>query len=263
MNSFFVSLGILGSIITFFYICMLLFAHFFANKMIFPAPPTSYENLPNLFFIENKKHGLRVASITLEAKNPKGFLLYCHGNGEDIGDLYPLFLEFQSRGYTILAFDYPGYGLTEGECSEKNCYLSARTTYLWFLENYTISSEEVFVYGRSLGGGSAFYLASEFNLGGLIVEGTFLSTYRVMTRVKLIHRDCFDNLAKLPKIQSPLLVIHGKQDKTVPFRHGEVLFHQYQGMKSKLWLPNASHNDVIEKGGEVYWRCLQEFIQFK
>lgn len=238
-----------------------LFAHLFAHKMIFPAPSSSYQALPDLFWMPSACAENGLASVYLEAPNPHGVILYCHGNAEDLGSLYPVLKQYQDRGYSILAYDYPGYGMTGGDASEKNCQQAVLEAYDYLFTEKQIDPKSIYAYGRSLGGGSAFYLASRKELGGLLVEGTFTSTYRVMSRYQLLKKDCFDNLALLPHVHCPFMVFHGKLDRTVPFWHGQKLFEKYTGKrKQSLWLDNAGHNNVIEVGGECYWEALCEFI---
>ncbi|MGA1409517.1 MAG: alpha/beta hydrolase [Prochlorotrichaceae cyanobacterium] len=189
-------------------------------------------------------------------------ILYSHGNAEDLFALQNTLAGFQDRGYGVLAYDYPGYGQSEGKPSERGVYeaIDAAYQYLTIVED--IPTEQILVYGRSLGGGPSVDLVSRQPVGGLILEATFVSIYRVVTRIPLLPIDKFLNLAKIPQVDVPLLIIHGTEDTTVPFWHGEALYEAATTTSKHLEVvEGAGHNDLQAILGDRYWEVIQAFSQ--
>ena len=92
-------------------------------------------------------------------------------------------------------------------------------------------------------------------------ESGFTSAFRVMTRIRLLPFDRFDNLQKLGHIKCPVLVIHGKQDEIIPFRHGLQLYEAARQPKINFWVDRAGHNDLLTIAGEAYWETARRFEQ--
>jgi fermentation-respiration switch protein FrsA (DUF1100 family) len=74
-------------------------------------------------------------------------------------------------------------------------------------------------------------------------------------------RTRYDNLAKVPRLQVPLLVLHGDRDEIVPFAQGRQVFDAAPEPKRFFAIKGASHNDTYVVGGEAYWRALREFLE--
>ena len=97
-------------------------------------------------------------------------------------------------------------------------------------------------------------------MAGLILESTFTSAFRVVTRWPLLPGDKFKNLRKLSAVKCPVLVIHGRDDRTIPFHHGQSLYTAARSKsKQYLWVDHAGHNDLPRWAGESY---RQSFVQF-
>jgi len=96
---------------------------------------------------------------------------------------------------------------------------------------------------------------------GLIFDGAFTSTFRALTGRRLIPWDKFDNYARLPKIECPVLIIHGTLDRTVPFSHALKNWNAIPGPKQRLFVEGAHHGNVVELAGRDYWNIVMHFIQ--
>lgn len=238
------------------------YAYLFAHQQIFPDVEPSYTKGDDIFHIHSEDDE-QIAAYYLKA-NPrngaKRLLIYCHGNGEDIGHCRDWLGTFQQFGISALAYDYPGYGLSSGKASEQSCFAATLAAYTYATQTLGYAPEEIILYGRSLGGGPASWLAENQPVGCMILDGTFTSTFRVVTQRKLIPWDVFDNFARLPKIETPILVIHGTEDLTVPFSHALRNYEVIQSPKAKLWVEGAGHNGLISTAGKTYWDTLLGFI---
>jgi len=124
-----------------------------------------------------------------------------------------------------------------------------------------IPSESIVLHGRSLGSAPSCKLASEYKVGGLILESPFVSAFRVMTHVTLLPWDKFSNIDNAEKVSCSSLVIHGEMDEVVPFWHGQRIFDALPEPKTFHRIPKASHNDMAHMGGEAYWEAIKDFCQ--
>ena len=242
------------------YAGMCLYAYLVSDSMIFPDFEASYADGPEIIKLKSTD-GEILSAYFLEEAGSREVLLYSHGNGEDIGHIRPLLTQFQKRGISVLAYDYPGYGTSTGRPSEKGVYAAAEAAFLYLTEQKDYPPESITLYGRSLGSGPACWLAGRYPVAGIILDGAFSSTFRVMTHVKFLPFDKFDNLAILPKLDCPVLLIHGKMDSVIPFSHALKNQAALNGSAETLWIETANHNNLIELGGHRYWDTVLRFIR--
>jgi fermentation-respiration switch protein FrsA (DUF1100 family) len=158
-----------------------------------------------------------------------------------------------------LAYDYQGYGTSEGEATERHTYDDEEAAYNFLVQTMHIQPTNIIAFGRSVGGGPAVDLASRRPVAGLILESAFTSAFRVMTRVSVFPFDRFDNLHKIKKVPCPVLIIHGTQDSVINVVHGRELFAAAHEPKQALWLEGANHNDVAFVAGPRYSDALKAF----
>jgi fermentation-respiration switch protein FrsA (DUF1100 family) len=192
-------------------------------------------------------------------------LLYFHGNAgnlENRSELLELFADF---GANVLALEYRGYGQSEGDPSEAGLYLDARAAYDWAVAR--VPAKKLVLLGESLGGGPACELASTREVGGVILLSAFTSVADMAARsfpwlpVRWIVRTRFDNLAKIPKIRAPKLIIHSRTDEVVPFEMGPRLFAAAAEPKTSLWLDRAGHNETFYSQGQRVTKAVKAFLQ--
>lgn len=203
--------------------------------------------------------GGSVAAVYLPNPAAKHTLWFFHGNAEDLGALEPFLREMHARGYAVFAYDYPGYGVSTGRPNEEAIYAANAAAARYLQDTLKVPLSRVILVGRSLGGGPATDLAAREPVAGLVLQSAFMSVYRVMTRVRLLPFDQFENLRKLPRVKCPVLVVHGTADEVIPFKHGEKLHAAAPGKKSHLWIEGAQHNDFVAIAGERYWNALRDF----
>ncbi len=249
-----------GAVLVVLYGGLCLFAVVMADRLIFPAPPPSYseESVTLRIPVED---GSDIAAVWLPASPERSTILYCHGNAEDLGDIRPVLDQLRERGFSVLAFDYPGYGLSDGEPSEEGCIAATDAAYTYLRDVRRVNPARIIAYGRSLGSGPAVDLATREPLGGLILEGAFTSCFRVMTNVSILPWDVFDNLAKIPSVTCPVWSVHGNLDRTVPIDHAKKLYAAIKSPRMRLWVLTAGHNDLLTQAGEIYWQNLDRFTR--
>ncbi len=236
------------------------YAYFFSDRELFFPEHGSMQKPVGFMKIPDGK-GEHLAALYLPNAEAKYTVWYFHGNAETLGDLEVRMLDFQRNGYAVFAVEYPGYGLNSGDPTEEGIYEATEIGLKYLEETLGVGPESIVAYGRSLGGGPAVALAADERIGGLILESAFTSAFRVVTRVRLLPFDKFDNLAKMPTVRCPVLMIHGLNDRIVPPSHGNTLYHAVRAPKQKLWVKYAGHNDLLDWAGPDYWKALGDFTR--
>ena len=244
------------------YLVFCALAAIYAEKILFPAPMPPACVAEQIDFFVTTESGNKIACVRRSpAQETNGpVILYSHGNGEDLGHLMAFLEETSEKGFEIIAYDYPGYGLSEGKPSESGCYEAIDATYRHLIDELKIDPSRIILWGRSLGSGPSCYLASRSEVGGLILETPFLSAFRTVTEIPVLPWDRFRNMERLDDIHCPSLVIHGEMDEVVPFRHGKKLYRGLPEPKTFLEIGNASHNDFREIGGSKYESAIRDFL---
>jgi fermentation-respiration switch protein FrsA (DUF1100 family) len=241
------------------YLGLCIYAYFCAEKIIFQPQPSSYRDTNQIIKFDSGD-GVKISAIYLPNPNARYTILYSHGNAEDIGQLLPTLGEIKDIGFSVFAYDYRGYGTSSGTPSEENAYRDEEAAYTYLINNLGVPANQIIALGRSLGGAVAVDLAHRQQLGGLIMESSFVTAYRVLTRIPLFPFDKFNSLSKIKEVHCPVLIIHGIRDEVIPFWHGEKLFQAANEPKLSFWVDEAGHNNLFEVAGNRYGQVLREFL---
>ena len=238
------------------YAAVLAVVYLVTDKVIFlPRPAASYTEIDSQVTL-NTQDGATIMAVHLTNPKAKFTVLYSHGVAEDLGPLLPFLESYRDRGFSVFAYDYHGYGMSEGRPSEENTYRDVAAAFRYLVDQAHVRPEDIIVHGRSIGAGAASYLASEEPVGGLILESAFVSAFRSVTRVRLTPFDKFENLKRLNGIHCPLLVIHGLNDDVISPWHGRELFAAAAEPKFNLWVEQATHDDIPLVAGPAYWDAI-------
>jgi pimeloyl-ACP methyl ester carboxylesterase len=214
--------------------------------------------------------GVQLHGWYVPADSPGPLLVYFHGNAANITHRVPNLQYLNRLGLPVFIFDYRGFGASKGRpLREEDLYRDARGA-LDRLRQRGWNPERMVYFGRSLGAAVALQMALEKPPAGVVLECPFTSL-RDMSREKTpvtfalagwwgIGRR-FDNLAKIPRLQRPLLVIHGEKDQVVPWSMGKRLFDQGPDPKTFLSVPGAGHSDSYLVGGESYQLAWRNFLE--
>jgi fermentation-respiration switch protein FrsA (DUF1100 family) len=234
-------------------------AHF-TDRLIFAPPPSSYDGQMGGLVRLPTATGDTVAGLLATTPEAPLTVVFTHGNAEDIGDLRDFVATYRTLGVSVLAVEYPGYGLSTGRPTESGAYAAGDAALAWLADN-GVPPGRVVLHGRSLGGAVSVDLATRHPVAGLILESTFTSAFQVMLPLAGLPGDRFTSLAKLPGVTAPTLVIHGRRDEVVPFRHGRQLAEALPPAQvSSWWVDDAGHNDLLLVAGDAYWGRLRAFL---
>lgn len=198
-------------------------------------------------------------------------LLFCHGNGGNISYRQGYIRVLHYLGFNLLLFDYRGYGKSEGSPSEQGTYMDGEAVWRYLTGELKIAPQNIYIYGESLGGGIASYLAEEkskegISIGGLVLGSTFTSIpdraqeLFPFLPVHQLARYRYPNLQRLAHITCPILVFHSPQDEIIPFHHGQTLFAQARSSKAFVEL-RGDHNTGFLQSLTVYEQGLKELAQ--
>lgn len=196
----------------------------------------------------------------------RGTVLYCHGRSGSIGSRLGIFRRLYRLGVDLLAFDYRGYGRSQGVPSERGLGLDVRAAHDYLTGVQGRAPESIVLFGHSLGGAVAVDGASHRPVAGLVVEASF-TDLKDMARVlspqvplHLLTRNGFRSGEKVGNLECPKLFIHGTADATVPLELGRRLYEVAAEPKDLYVVEGASHNDLHLKGREAYYRRLALFF---
>ena len=231
------------------------------NALIFHPPQCSYQ--PSDVHLIRCKDS-RVAMKYLPNPDATYVLLYSHGNAEDLGHTLPLMRAFRDRGFAVVTYDYPGYGLSrdeKGEPTEKGAYRSALSVYGCVTGTLKFPPERVIIVGRSVGAGPATFLAQNVESAGLVLISPFVSAFRVVTKYPILPFDKFKNLKRIAKVDEPLLVIHGTDDGVIPCWHGKKIYAAASNPKRALWLHGVGHNNLFSLKGKEVLVAVADFVE--
>ena len=202
----------------------------------------------------------------IPAPQARGTLLYLHGNGGNIGHRLDPIAVFHGLGLNILIIDYRGYGASTGTPSEEGTYQDALAAWNYLTQEKGLRSEQIVLFGESLGGSIAAWLAARHTPTALVMYASFTSVPDMaqqlypMFPARWLARYRYDTRAALGKVTCPVLIMHSSEDEIIPFSHGQALFAAARGPKRLVEL-RGGHNDALLVSRDVYAREVGRFVE--
>lgn len=214
---------------------------------------------------------------TLPADDPHPLVLYFPGNGGNRSYRLKEIRQLTALGCHVLYFDYRGYAGNPGRPTEADFALDAHALWDYAIDQLGARHERVVIWGESLGGGVATRLANDLaslkiTPGGLILRCTFTSMvdagsyHYPWLPVRWVLIDRYPTIDRIASITCPVLIIHGREDRIVPFEHGQRLFaaardSSHNGIQKQfLELPHAGHNDMMYVAADEIRAAVAEFL---
>ena len=173
-------------------------------------------------------------------------ILYFHGNAGSLENRIHKINHFKDMNINFILLAWRGFSGNKGKPTEQGLYQDARSAVKWLI-NQGVTEENIIIYGESLGTGVATEIAQNKNFAGVILESPFTSMidlgkkYYPIFPVKLLLKDKYESEKKIKNLKSPILVMHGKKDKIVPFYMGEKIFDMANNPKFNYFTEMDDH----------------------
>lgn len=172
-------------------------------------------------------------------------IVFFHGSDGNLS--YELStLRFLHRfGASVLMVDYPGYGRSEGHCSERNCYRAGDAAWAFVHQAQGVPARDVILFGQSLGTAVATYIASSRACGGLVFQSGFTSVPAIATGLFpllpywlfwVFARTRMNSLRRIPSCKCPVLVMHSPADEHISIEHARRIYGRAPGPKKLVEL---------------------------
>ena len=188
--------------------------------------------------------------------SPSPLMIHAHGNGELIDIQTHSVSALRAAGIGILLVEYPGYGRSTGNPSEKSVTEAFVAAYDWASHDERVDPARIIGYGRSLGGGAVAQLAARRPIAALVLESTFTSIGELVRANHIpgwLIVNEFDTRAVLAKYSGPVLILHGTHDGTFPVALAHALHKA--SPRSELHVQDCGHNDCPSQ-----WELVLGFL---
>lgn len=194
--------------------------------------------------------------------HPGPAVIFAHGNAELI-DLWPREMErYRRMGISVLLPEYRGYGRSAGSPSQEAITADFERFYDQLVARPEVDRRRVVFHGRSLGGGAVCALAARRPPAAMVLQSTFTSMRRMARRYLVpgfLVRDPYDNLEVVGALGCPVLIVHGRRDRLIPFEHG-VELSRAAARATLVDYPEADHNDCPPDWSR-FWDEVERFLR--
>lgn len=238
------------------------------NNIYFPSKEVYETKYPheNVYFktIDDKK----LNAWYVPPKKEYPIIMFSHGNGGNISYFFDMLIPVANMGYGVFIYDYRGYGKSEGFPFEKGLYKDARAALNFLNNEKNIKSENIILWGLSIGGGVTSQIAIEDDFKAVILQSTFTNTRDMgkATLKRVTKKDWlqnlvyfvpfiqkFDNYSRIDKITEPLLIVHSIDDSMIPY---------YQAIKNNKKSKNGEFSLVNGDDHNDYENSLPVIVDF-
>lgn len=199
-----------------------------------------------LFF--DVEPGVRINGLHFFREQPKGLILYFHGNTRSIKGWAKYARDFYRYDYDVVLVDYRGFGKSTGKRSEKEMLEDMQFVYEELTKTYP--QHHMIVYGRSIGSGFATKIAADNKPRYLILDSPYYSFTKVVERflpvlpVKFVLRYHLRTDKWIRKVNCHTYILHGTKDRLIPLRHSERLQQLSPHKITLIRIPGAGHNNL-------------------
>ncbi|HEY9757201.1 MAG TPA: alpha/beta hydrolase [Oculatellaceae cyanobacterium] len=214
--------------------------------------------------------GNRVHAWYIEKPGAKLTTLVSHGNGFNLTFLLENFKMLLNDGSSVFAYDYEGYGRSEGQPSVERACDDARKAYSYLVTRKHVRPDSIILFGESLGTGITGNLASKVASAGVILQCPFLSLRERAVEILpvehiypqfLFPENALDNAAVFSKQHPPLLIVGGVKDTVLPVHHADKLAEVALAPKSYIRIEEAGHSgDPLLLQSPLYAQSLKAFL---
>ena len=263
-NLFFLLIGI--------YLCILIFVYFYQDHLLFFPDGTRFSDcqLANQLGFQTIETQYQNQKIRYHLKtDPKALanIIVFHGNASTSCRNLAVYLALKSLRLNFVLAAYPGY---EGDHLDKPgeaIFLKNGEALFDYIKRQSYGKLPTFLFGRSLGTGEAVYLASVRPVEGLILQTPYSSISEVgayhypFLPISLINQNVFPAYIWAPDVKSPVLLLHGTNDQTIPFRYAQKLAQLFKAQVKVVKIEGAGHDDITTWGNGIFWKEIGDFLR--
>ena len=252
------------------FLCVVLVAMFFETWLVYPIPPLASGNWhpAGLAFEDvnfTSADGTKLHGWFVDRPRATRAVLYCHGNGENVGMNADLVAELsEALNASVFIFDYRGYGHSAGTPNEAGCIADGLAAQKWLAQRVGKQPSDIVVMGRSLGTAVAVAIAAQQGAHALVLVNAFSRMTDAAAHhfpwlpVRLVMKNRYDSLARIRDYRGPVFQSHGTADVVVPFQLGRQLFDAAPTPTKKfLEFRGLNHNEAEPP---AFYRELAEFL---
>ncbi|MBS1653572.1 MAG: alpha/beta fold hydrolase [Bacteroidetes bacterium] len=250
-------------------IVLSLLAYFFQEKFIFKPEKLKQDfefryDIPFREYFFDIEPGVRINGLHFYRDNPKGLILYFHGNTRSIKGWAKYSRDFYRYGYDVVLVDYRGFGKSTGKRNEAEMLKDMQFVYTTLAEKY--SESQMIVYGRSMGSGFATKIASENKPRYLILDAPYYNFNKVVERflpvlpVRLILRYQLRTDRWIRLVTCHTYIIHGTKDWLIPIRHSEALQKINPGKITLIRIHGGGHNNL--PSFDEYHNFIRDILKY-
>lgn len=253
------------------YLLLLLFMYLFQSKLLFI--PSSE------FIITPEEAGLNAEDVWIETEDNERLhswffpndsaeyvVVLSHGNAGNISNRIDIAKFLQEAGFSVLIYDYRGYGQSSGQPNEEGLYLDIEAVVSYLKSEKGFTEQSMIMYGRSMGGAVASYAATKFNVAGLVIDSTFKNLKSMVSELYpfvpvILAKYEFPNELYLRNISGiPVMVMHSPGDTLIDISHGKYLYQIIAEPKKFVEL-RGGHNDSFHASVDIYSQSWKEFLE--
>lgn len=227
--------------------------YFFQERFIFKPEKLKQDfqfkyDIPFNEYFFDVEPGVRINGLHFYREDPKGLILYFHGNTRSIKGWARYARDFYRYDYDVVLVDYRGFGKSTGKRSEKEMLTDMQFVYEQLKNKY--SENHLIVYGRSIGSGFATKVASDNNPRYLILDAPYYSFRKVAERflpvlpIRFVLRYHLRTDRWIQKVRCHTYIIHGTKDWLIPIRHSEALQKLNPKMITLIRIHGGGHNNL-------------------
>jgi len=252
-------------------ILILIFVYYFQEKFIFQPEKLSknfqfkYSNQEVEEYNIKIKDGVEINGLHFKSKDPKGVIYYLKGNSRSIKGWGKFAVDFTNNGWDVIMIDYRGFGKSTGKRSIKGMHADVQRVYDEIKKN--VDEKYIVIYGRSLGTGFATKLASMNNPRLLILVCPYYSILKSMQRyiplqsISFVLKYPMPTFKWLKYVTCPIKIIHGTNDKTIPF-NSSLKLSKIRPKLTRLYpVIDGGHKNI--HNFESYHRAIKEILNSK
>ncbi|MBN8662170.1 MAG: alpha/beta hydrolase [Candidatus Obscuribacter phosphatis] len=214
--------------------------------------------------------GEKLNAWLFDKTGAKGTVLISHGNAGNISHRIPIIEYFLSQNFSVLAYDYQGYGLSTGEPGIDKICQDGLAAYDYLSKERKIPPEKIVLFGESLGGGVSAHIAGNREAAAIVLQSTFSSLPHVARSKMLLMRaypnflfpkNKMDSAKILAGAHPPLLIIHGTGDGIIPCKESKLIYEKAAEPKKLLLIEGGGHNDLFYEYKDETLKGLSEFLK--